>query len=371
MLDVALDLGALLPGNREDPVQVVAHHRGFRRHRAHGAQFLQLRQGFFAGFLGQLGRLDALFQLGQFVAAVLALAQLLLDRLQLLIEVILALGLLHLALHAVADALFNLQHADLAFHEGIDLFQAVADGPALQQFLLFGNLQRQVRGHGIGQLAEVVDLIDRDQHFRRDLLVQFDVLLELGDDGPRQGIEFPVVAGIVLDRLGIGLEEVLGVGVLADPCPLAAFDKHLNGPVRQLQQLQHRPDGADGIDIRRCRIVLRRVLLRDQKDLLVVLHDVLEGANRLIAANEERHNHVRKDDDVAQGQHREKVTASKFQHITSCKTGGRTTVCRRKSPTALGETPQVTLICFKNCRFSTGLQGPPSGGKNGGCKTSA
>src|SRR3546814_1150476 len=86
-----------------------------------------------AGFLAQLGRLDALFQLGQLVAAVLALAELLLDRLELFVQIVLALGLLHLPLHAVADALFDLQHADLAFHEGVDLLQAIADRLALQQ----------------------------------------------------------------------------------------------------------------------------------------------------------------------------------------------------------------------------------------------
>src|SRR3546814_17505951 len=46
----------------------------------------------FTGFLGQLGLLDAQLDLGHLVAAVLALAQLLLDRLELFVQVILALG---------------------------------------------------------------------------------------------------------------------------------------------------------------------------------------------------------------------------------------------------------------------------------------
>src|SRR3546814_5380231 len=56
VLDVALHLGALLPGDREDPVEVVAHYSSLGRHRAHGAQLLQLRHRLFAGFLAQLGR---------------------------------------------------------------------------------------------------------------------------------------------------------------------------------------------------------------------------------------------------------------------------------------------------------------------------
>ena len=49
----------------------------------------------------------------------------------------------------------------------------------LQQFLLLGDLQVEVRGDGIGELARVLDLVERDQHLGRDLLVELDVLLEL------------------------------------------------------------------------------------------------------------------------------------------------------------------------------------------------
>jgi hypothetical protein len=70
-----------------------------------------------ARFLGELGLLDALFELASLVAAVLAVAELLLDRLHLLVQVVLALRLLHLALDARADALLDLQDRDLAFHE--------------------------------------------------------------------------------------------------------------------------------------------------------------------------------------------------------------------------------------------------------------
>src|SRR5690606_41630178 len=59
-----------------------------------------------ARFLGELGALDLVFELLKFVLAVLV-AEFLLDRLHLLVEVILALGLLHLALHARADALLR------------------------------------------------------------------------------------------------------------------------------------------------------------------------------------------------------------------------------------------------------------------------
>ena len=86
---------------------------------------------------------DLLFQLLHLVAAVLALAELLLDRLELLVQIVLALRLLHLTLDPVADPLLHLEHADLAFHEGVDLLEPFAHGLALQQLLLLGDLQAE------------------------------------------------------------------------------------------------------------------------------------------------------------------------------------------------------------------------------------
>ncbi len=98
--DVALDFSAPVPRDRQKPVEVVAHHGRLRRHRAHGAQLLHLADRLVARFLGELRLVDALLELGQFVAALPAFAKLLLDRLQLFVEVVLALGLVYLALDA-------------------------------------------------------------------------------------------------------------------------------------------------------------------------------------------------------------------------------------------------------------------------------
>ena len=84
-----------------------------------------------AGFLRELGLLDLLFELGELVAAFLV-AELLLDRLHLLVEVVLALRLLHLALDARADALLDLQDGDLALHQAEHLLQPLGDGRRLQ-----------------------------------------------------------------------------------------------------------------------------------------------------------------------------------------------------------------------------------------------
>ena len=119
-----------------------------------------------------------------------------------------------------------------------------------------------MRGDGVGELAGILDLVDRDQHLRRDLLVELDVLLELADDRAGQRLDLLLLARLLRDRVGIGLEEVLVLGKAHDARALAALDQHLDGAVGQLQELQHGADRADGVDVGGRRIVLGRVLLR-------------------------------------------------------------------------------------------------------------
>ena len=168
-----------------------------------------------ARFLRELGLLDLLFELGQFVLAVLV-AQLLLDRLHLLVEIILALRLLHLALDARADALLDLQHRDLALHQAEHLLQPLGDGRRLQDRLLVGDLDREMRSHRIGELGVVVDLLDHADDFRRHLLVELHVAFEFVDDRARQRLGLDLIAGRIADHDRFGLEIFLAVGVLLD-----------------------------------------------------------------------------------------------------------------------------------------------------------
>ena len=124
--DVLLELRLLAPRQAEQHVEVIAHDGRLGAHRLHRLELLELGIGLGARFLRQLelGPLDLAAELGELVAALLALvAELALDRLQLLVEIIFALGLLHLALDPAADLLLDLQHAELALHEGEDHFQ--------------------------------------------------------------------------------------------------------------------------------------------------------------------------------------------------------------------------------------------------------
>jgi hypothetical protein len=298
-----LGLG-LAPRDGQQPVEVVPHDRGLGRHRAHVLELLQLALGLGPRLLRQLGLTDALLEFDDLVAGVVGLAELALDRLHLLVQIVLALSLLHLALDARADLLLDLQHRDLALHQGVDPLQPARHAEQLQQRLLVGDLHRQVRRDGVGQLARVGDVRDRAQRLGRHLLVQLDVVLELLDHRARQGFGLVALLFLLGDVGDLGLVELGLAGELVDGGAALALDQHLHGAVRELEQLQHGGDDADLVDARRRRIVVRRVLLRRQHDLLVAAHDLVERADRFVPPDEERHHHVRENHDIPQGQHR-------------------------------------------------------------------
>ena len=177
----------------------------------------------------------------------------------------------------------------------------------------------------VGELALVLDLVDRDEHLRRDLLVELDVLLELGDDRAGERLDLLALVVAVGDGLGIGLEELGVLGIVGDAGALATLDQHFHGAVGQLQELQHGADGADGIDVFGLRIVLGGILLGREKDLLVVLHHILERTHGFLSADEQRHDHMREHDDVTQRQYGVERRAIDFVHkdLNDCTLGSR------------------------------------------------
>src|SRR5262245_36621616 len=301
--EVLLDLGLLVPGDREQPVEIVAHDRRLGRHRRHLAQLLELVGGLLARLLRELGLLDLVLDLGELVLAFLV-AELLLDRLHLLIEVVLALGLLHLALDARADALLDLQHGDFALHQAEHLFETLGDRRRLQDELLVGNLDRKMRSHGVRELGIVLDLLDHADHLGRHLLVQLDVVLELVDDRAREGLRLDLLAAGIREHHRSRLIVFGARGIAFDLGTRGALDQHLDGAVGQLEHLQHARERTDLVDSGGRRIVVGGVLLRGQQDEGVGAHHLLERLDRLLAPNEERNDHVREDDDVAQRQYR-------------------------------------------------------------------
>ena len=162
----------------------------------------------------------------------------------------------------------------------------------------------EVRGDRVGELGIILDVGDGRQDLGADLLVELHVVLELGDDRARQRLDLDLLAARLGEDARLGLEIAGPLRVAQDLRAVATLDQHLHGAVGELQELQHGGERADLVDRLGRRLVVAGVLLRGEQDLLVGAHHFLERADRLLAADEERHDHVREDDDVAQRQDR-------------------------------------------------------------------
>ena len=265
------------------------------------------------------------------VAALFALiAELALDRLQLLVEIIFALRLLHLPLHAAADLLLDLQHAELALHEGEDHLEPARRIELAKQRLLVGNLDRQVRSDRVGERRRILDLAELDAGFGRQPLVELRIIFELVDDRAHQRLSFGPVSGPPRrpPRSSAAVKPSRG-NQIDEPGTLHAFDKHANGAVRQLQELHCSRDDAEIVERVAIGIVLAGIELGDEEQFLVRGHCGLERRDRFLATDEQRNDAVRENDDVAKRKNGEKTSHGRVYGRTALKRATNTGNIRR------------------------------------------
>ncbi len=148
VLEVEVVLGRCVPRQRRDPLEVGADDAVLGRRRRQLLEPAELAVGRLARVLRQPGRVDLLAQLVHLGLLLVALAELLLDRLQLLAQEVLALALFHLRLHLGLDLRAELDHLELAGEDLREPAQPLVDVDLLQQRLLLLGLIRSARRSG-------------------------------------------------------------------------------------------------------------------------------------------------------------------------------------------------------------------------------
>ena len=136
--------------------------------------------------------------------------------------------------------------------------------------------------------------------FGRQALVELGVIFELLDHRAHQRRGLGGVALDLVDQLDLGRLVAGAVDQVDQPRALDALDQHADGAVGQLQQLHRGGDHAEVVERVAVGIVLARVELGDEEQLLVARHRRLERGDRFLAADEQGHDAVREHDDVAE-----------------------------------------------------------------------
>ena len=299
--DIYINIFKFVPGQVQNPVHIVAHHRVFRGGGRHGAQFFGFGQGFLAGLFRHAAGFELLLNFVHFGLGVVLAAHLLVDGLDLLVEIVFALVALHLDLDAVFDALFHGGQSHLALQQGVGAFQAQGHIVQFQGFLFFAVVHLEVGQDGVGQGAGFVQGHDGEHGLLRNFFVGLAVFFQGFVGSPHQGL------GLFWATLDFGpaAHHYGGAGLgFGKAGPLGAektFKQHLDGAVGQAQHLQHLADHAHGGQVFGGGFFQVGFALGHQKNLFVVVG--LGGLNSLdgcLAPHKEGHDGAREHDHLTQ-----------------------------------------------------------------------
>ena len=304
-LEVLPLAGLLRPGDGDQPVEVVARDGRLRGHRGHRLQALELRERLLLRLLGHPRLLDLLAQLVRLAGAVLLAAELLLDRLHLLVEVVLLLGPLHLLLDPALDAAVDRELVDLGLEDGADAGEPLLRGEDLEEVLLLLHRDHEVGGDRVGELPRVLHPHRGEHGVVVEVVRELDVLLEEADDlrhQPFHPCRRLLGAG---NELGHHLERAAFLAELEGAGAVEALHQHLDVAVGQLEALHDAAHGAEGVDLLGAGVVAGGVVLRGEEDALAAGERVIEGPDGALPPDDERDHHVREDHHVPQRDHGE------------------------------------------------------------------
>ncbi len=305
--DVQVVVGPDVPRDLDHPVEVGPDPAVFGRLLGHALQAAELAFGLLLGALGHAGLFDLLAVLGDDALALVGLAELLLDGLELLAKDVLALVLLHALGDLAPDLVLERDLREGVLGPPDDLLQALLHVQRFQDLqLLFEREVGAVSGH-VGQRPGLVDAPQELRDLRRPPKLE-DVL----HGGPVLASQL-VRPGACLGWVELGFElhphGVPGPGHPgADGGPVqAADDQGLRSAGRppHLLDVGDRPDPG----------VPPVLGPRDQQEGVVGLVSCGNRRLRLVGLERDGHHHAGQNHPCGQGQQRKDLRIKLFSHV--------------------------------------------------------
>ena len=159
--------------------------------------------------------------------------------------------------------------------------------------------------HGIDQSAWLINAVKRRQHLSRYFFAQLHILLKLREQAAYKYFGLALRRSRFFDQGNFGAQVTIRLAKFFNSATLLTLDQHLDGTVWQFQQLQNSGDSAHAIKCVGSGIIVSRIFLSQQQDLLVARHRSLEGLDRLLASHEQWDHHVRIHNNITQRQERQ------------------------------------------------------------------
>ncbi len=287
--------GRLVPGDVEHPVDVGAQHLVLGRRRRHALEAIDFAQG---GFFDPFGEVRVGDAGADFLDVAVAFAELGLNRLQLLPQHVLALGIGHLLLGARFDSALELEHLNLARQRHGDGIELDLEVVLLEQLLLVLRLHVEQAGEQVGDAQRVVHAGDerldvgREAGGERERLI--DELLQsaharIDADAPIRGL---------LERLEERLHDAALDLQKLRLRPRHTLDEHAHAG-RRLGHLANDADRPDFVQVIGPRLI-GVVLLEQRQDHAVAGKRAIDRLDRHRAVDPERRDTQREHDRAAE-----------------------------------------------------------------------
>ena len=252
------------PRDVEDPVDVGPDHLVFGRGRRHPLEAIDfpLRDGA-DGFRQVRGGNPGakLLDLGLF-----AFAELVLDRLQLLAEVVLTLRVRHLLLCGRLDLVLHLEQRDLAAQDRGDHLELPGEIVLLEDVLLLVRLHVEEAGQQIRQAQRIVDARHQPAQLLRQAARQRQPAVDQFLQAPHVRVDFERPYDDVGRRHHARPHALAGPGNQLAFRPRQALDDDVNPTGRDLRHLPDGGNGPDGAQVARLGLVFVGGLQREEQE---------------------------------------------------------------------------------------------------------
>ena len=263
------------------------------------------------------------------LAAVFA-AELVVDRLELLAQVVLALITVDLVAHAVLDAPLERGDLDLRGEVDCDVLEPAQRIRDLEQRLAARNIGQELGGQEIGEMTGIGSAVHHVLNFDRQCAARVGEavgqILDVGDEGARLGRgRFRFVERFRDDGVKPGL-----VGEITDLDAADALQNDLDVAGRLAFRRDDRDERADVMEILGPRIVGIGIAMGGHDQPPVGGQGMIDGSHRSGATNEQGDDVAREDDDVLERQERMPV----LEPLPRIHGAHASVLCMRKCPSA-------------------------------------
>ena len=302
--DVQIVLGEGVPGQVEAGVQIGADDRAFLIAALHFGEAVHLFEKLLFPVLVQMESRDLPAVLLGLGGGIVVLAQLLADHMELLVEVVVALVLVHRLVYLLGDLLIDLEHPALPVHLLDEQMQTAHQGAFVQNGLLILEAEQEVGRDVLGQESGVGAGGDGKHHVLADVGVQSQQVVKALFDVADEDVRLRQLLGLRhLDRgrADGGQQEAAVVLHLGEFGAVFAFDQDADEVVRHPHHLLDLGHDAVSIEVGGLGVFDLHLFLCHEEDVRVVADGPLHGGDALLAAHLEVEQIVGKDHQPAQG----------------------------------------------------------------------